>query len=340
MNLNDAWYQKRANWTLLLWPVELLFWQLSAFNKRRLLKKQWHAPCPLIVVGNISVGGTGKSPLTIDLITTLTAQGYKVGVVSRGYGSKRDDFPYQVKATDTAEQSADEPLMIVQRTKVNLVIDPDRVRACQFLLANNRCDLIISDDGLQHYKMGRDIEIAVIDGARGLGNRHCLPVGPLREPAERLNSVDFVVVNQADECAPASIVDKQFCMRMQPIAWCRLSDNVTLSLAEFKQLAKRDGAQLHAIAGIGNPERFYSTLRRLGIDAVPNSFPDHHQYQRADFKVGDRDIICMTEKDAVKCKNIAPANSYYLKIAAQLDEQFIQQLIARLQLLKRKNAAG
>lgn len=338
INLDRYWYSKRPSWLLLLLPLEYFFKLLVKFNKQRLLKQQYKTSCPLIVVGNISVGGTGKSPLTIALITLFQEQGYKVGVVSRGYGSKRTDFPYRVKATDCGTEAADEPLMIVQSTAVDLVIDPDRVRACQYLLKHHSCDLIISDDGLQHYKMGRDIEIAVIDGSRGLGNGHCLPVGPLREPQERLEGVDYVVVNTDHHLSNNSYTK----MSIEPQGWYRVRDNQYLSLQAFAALQTLQGGKVHAIAGIGNPDRFYKTLASLNVQAYPHNFADHQHYSTADFEFIDTergDMLCMTEKDAVKCKHIAPDNSYYLKVAAKLETQFIDDLTKNLEDEIKKRAS-
>ncbi|MFT5707157.1 MAG: tetraacyldisaccharide 4'-kinase [Oceanospirillaceae bacterium] len=346
--ITNAWYHKKATWVLLFWPLEYLFVTLAKFKKKQLLKQQWQASCPVIIVGNISIGGTGKSPVSIYLIEILQQQGYKVGVVSRGYGALRKDFPYQVQASDDAGQSGDEPLMIVKRTGVNLVIDPDRVRACQYLLANNDCDLIISDDGLQHYRMGRDIEIAVIDGKRGLGNGHCLPVGPLREFAERLNSVDFVIVNGEQNNEFSS----SYTMQIRAQGWYRIKDQKFISLTDFQALIIEQQAMVHGVAGIGNPQRFYDSLHALGIDAVQHSFADHHQYSAANFdfvnaphkaftangnsksNLKRNHIICMTQKDAVKCVNYAPENSYYLKVKADIDASFKQNLLEKLAALQ------
>ncbi|MEH6444725.1 MAG: tetraacyldisaccharide 4'-kinase [Oceanospirillaceae bacterium] len=349
--ITNAWYRKKATWILLLWPLEYLFVTLAKLKKKQLLKEQWQANCPVIIVGNISIGGTGKSPVSIYLIEMLQQQGFKVGVVSRGYGALRKDFPYQVQENDDAAQSGDEPLMIVKRTGVNLVIDPNRVSACQYLLANNDCDLIISDDGLQHYRMGRNIEIAVIDGKRGLGNGHCLPVGPLRESAERLKSVDFVIVNGEHDNEFSS----SYSMQIQAQGWYRLQDQQFISLADFEILIQEQQGVVHAVAGIGNPQRFYDSLHGLGIDAVQHSFADHHQYSAADFEFASaqdkvlvaegnlkaipkgRHIICMTQKDAVKCVNYAPENSYYLQVAADIDSSFKQHLLEKLAVIAQIN---
>ena len=339
MGLERAWYQPRASWTLLLWPLELLFVAIANYNKIRHKKKQWQPPCPLLIVGNISIGGTGKSPLTIELIQILQAKGYKVGVVSRGYGAQRSDFPYQLKASDTAAQAPDEPLMIVQRTGVNLVIDPDRVRACQYLLANNDCDLILSDDGLQHYQMGRDIEIAVIDASRGLGNGHCLPVGPLRESSERLQSVDYVLLNGTG----ATSFSSSYQMQIVPCGWYRVKDNRYFSLEQFAtklQSVESGGAKIHAIAGIGNPQRFFDTLQQMGLDIIPHSFADHYQYRSVDISFDAADIVCMTEKDAVKCSQYAAENCYYLRISAHLETVFIDKLCGQLEAVRAEKFTG
>jgi len=329
MGLESAWYKSRATWTLLLWPLEKLFVTIANYNKLKHLKKQWQPPCPLLIVGNISIGGTGKSPLTIELIEILRSRGYKVGVVSRGYGANRSDFPYQVRASDTATQAPDEPLMIVRRTGVSLVIDPNRVRACQYLLANNDCDLILSDDGLQHYQMGRDIEIAVIDASRGLGNGHCLPVGPLREYPARLQTVDYVLINGAG----ATKFDSSYPMQIAPCGWYRVKDDHYFSLQEFSaklQSVDFGKANIHAIAGIGNPQRFFDTLKQMGLDVIAHSFADHYQYRSADIRFDAADIVCMTEKDAVKCRQYAAENCYYLRISAHLEPAFIDKLCSQI----------
>jgi tetraacyldisaccharide 4'-kinase len=334
IDLSKYWYKKKATWLLILLPLEYLFRFLVKLNKKKALKHQYKPSCPLIVVGNITVGGTGKSPLSIALIQTLQREGYKVGVVSRGYGSKLKQFPHHVKASDSPKVAADEPLMIVQNTGVNLIIDPDRVSACQYLLAQCECDVIISDDGLQHYKMGRDIEIAVVDGTRGFGNKHCLPVGPLREPIERLNSVNHIIVNGSPQYDQS---ERHYSMVIEPQGWYRVSDDKALSIAEFNQLQSKKGIKVRALAGIGNPARFFTSLENLGIAAQPHEFSDHHQFEPSDFEFKDAsidDLICMTQKDAVKCKTIAPHNSYYLKIGAKLDPLFVEKLLGEIQQLK------
>lgn len=345
MKLTDAWYDAKAKWPLVLKPLELIYTALAAFDKSKKLKNQWQPPCPLIIVGNISVGGTGKSPLTIALIDLLQDRGYRVGVVSRGYKSSLDKYPYQVKASDPSEWVGDEPSMIVKRTGVNLVVDPNRVSACQYLLANNDCDVIISDDGLQHYSMGRDIEICVIDSARGLGNGHSLPVGPLRESPKRLKQVDFIVFNgdktQCNNAAYQSLAVTEklaasFTMQLAPLSWQQVSGESTLNFQQMRQFVDQNQYSVSAFAGIGHPQRFFNTLDKLGINADVKSYPDHYHYSKDDFSgAGDNQVLLMTEKDAVKCQNYVPAQSYYLKIGAQLEAQFIDQLLAKLSTISK-----
>jgi tetraacyldisaccharide 4'-kinase len=192
--LEKAWYSG-AFWPKTLAPLECLFRYLAARKASRDKRTQWTAEVPVWVVGNIAVGGTGKTPFTIALVQALEASGFHPGIVSRGYKANPPSYPHTVLESDSPLVAGDEPLLLKKRTGVPVVIDPDRSRACQKLLATTQCDIIISDDGLQHYKMGRTREIVLIDKSRGLGNAHCLPVGPLRESAERLEAVDLVVLN-------------------------------------------------------------------------------------------------------------------------------------------------
>jgi tetraacyldisaccharide 4'-kinase len=347
MKLTDAWYDKNVRWPLLLKPLESLYIYLSKSQKRKKLQHQWLPPCPLIVVGNISVGGTGKSPLTIELIDVLQRKGYKVGVVSRGYKANIESFPHQVTANDDTALVGDEPLMIVKRTQVNLVIDPDRVSACRYLLVNNDCDVIISDDGLQHYAMGRDIEICVVDSARGVGNGHCMPVGPLREPPARLKTVDYIILNGADnQNKNAGNWSNQeglapcFTMQLKPIEWQQLKTQQAFSFDQFNQLVTENSYQVTAFAGIGNPQRFFNSVEQLGVSANTQNYADHYQYSEQDFtQLNDKSVLCMTEKDAVKCENYVPAQSYYLKIAAQLEPEFIGQLCDQLEKIAKQKCS-
>jgi len=333
MGLEQAWY-KGSPWLRVLRPLELLFRQLSRRRRQQYQSGQrhsWTAPVPVIVVGNITVGGTGKSPLVIWLVQYLRQQGFKPGVISRGYRAEPPTTPYFVTKASSAAEAGDEPLMIVRRTGVALVISPDRVAAAKLLLEQTECDLIISDDGLQHYALNRSIEIAVIDGARGFGNRRCLPEGPLREPVERLNEVDLIVVNgkSRHSLPDADYAEKSFLMVLQP------GDLVSLNAADVVADGVTDvvaadswtqGREVNAVAAIGNPARFSDTLSGLGFKPLLHTFPDHHRYTDADLCFDQQLPLIMTEKDAVKCDHIALNNAWYLQVNAVLGDGFSASL--------------
>lgn len=328
--LEKAWYDG-ARWPLLLWPLEKLFIALSRRRRKAQSLKQWNPPVPLVVVGNINVGGTGKSPLVIALVQWLRDQGYSPGVVSRGYTANPPEYPFSVTVNSTFQEAGDEPLMIVRRTQVPMVIDPDRVRACQHLLKMYNCDIIISDDGLQHYSMGRDIEVVVIDASRGLGNGHCLPVGPLRELPERLQSVDMLVVNGVG----GYVHDKAIKMQLAVTGLISLKDG------QWWNASILANTTVHAVAGIGNPARFYNTLRQSGLLPIEHSFPDHHLFQLSDITFDDELPVIMTEKDAVKCALLPiKASAYYLQVEAQLPAKFSEQLMQLLQNVKESEIDG
>ncbi|WP_020679735.1 tetraacyldisaccharide 4'-kinase [Marinobacterium rhizophilum] len=326
-----GWYQG-SRWLCLLRPLAWLFRHLVLRRRHSYLshpERIWQPPVPLIIVGNISVGGTGKTPLVLALLEWARAAGYTPGVVSRGYGARASHYPCMVKAGADAAEVGDEPLLIVERSGCALVIDPDRVAAAQYLLQETDCNLIISDDGLQHYRLGRSVEILVLDSERGLGNGRCLPEGPLREPPERMASVDLIVVNGEGPFRPAG----SHVMRLVPGALCSLdSAHTRLPAASW-----RGSRRVHALAGIGNPQRFFDSLRRLGFDPIPHSFADHHAFSAEDLAFGDELALIMTEKDAVKCRHLAPANSWYLPVEAQLDAAFESALATQL---NRQGAPG
>jgi tetraacyldisaccharide 4'-kinase len=277
----------------------------------------------VVVVGNISVGGTGKSPLVIWLVNRFREQGYNPGVISRGYGGQAPHYPFSVTETSLSQESGDEPLMIANRCGCPVVVDADRVRAASYLLDTYDCDLIISDDGLQHYALGRDIEIVVIDGVRGLGNRHCLPVGPLREPETRLDEVDLIVVNGDDQC---SMVKRGgHSMHLEPGPVHALNGKpVTLNRG-----------RVNAVAGIGNPERFFRTLEQLGFEVLRHPFADHHRFKAGDFAFDNGYPVIMTEKDAVKCQGLVADRLHYLPVSACLGNEFVEQLSAKLAAIER-----
>ena len=325
----DAWYGKRR-WTFALLPLMWLF-RLIASARRFYLRRfaQHILSVPVIVVGNISVGGTGKTPLLIALVKHLQHQGFNPGVISRGYGGHADHYPLVVTSATDVKESGDEPLSIFQQTGCAVCVDADRVRGAREL-ERLGCNILLSDDGLQHYRLGRALEIIVVDGQRGLGNGFCLPVGPLREPMSRLQSADFVVVNSAQQ--PLSLpVTQTYAMRIVPHAWCSLADGQAHPVDYFSRGIKKS---VNAVAGIGNPRRFYQTLAELGLQPVEHDFPDHHAYQHGDFSFAESLPVVMTAKDAVKCRDFAQPDWFYLAVGAELPDCFWHDFDVKIAGLK------
>ena len=292
--LVGAWYEDRV-WPRLLWPLAALFGWLAMRRRRRFLtgrSRSWRAPVPVVVVGNITAGGTGKTPLVIWLARWLSERGMKPGVVSRGYGGNARQ-PTLVAAETPAALCGDEAAMVVRRTGTPVAVAADRVRAVQLLLANADVDVVIADDGLQHYALQRDVEIAVLDGMRGVGNGLCLPAGPLREPVSRLAGCDLVVANGRG----TGLVPDELVMAAEATSLIHVASGQRLSPKEF---AARHGS-VAAIAGIGNPARFEATLRGVGIDAPVRAFPDHYRFKRRDLDTAASALV-VTEKDAEKIK--------------------------------------
>lgn len=323
--IEQAWYQGHPA-LVFLWPLERLYlWVVKRKRTRFLqgLSTSYRAPVPVVVVGNITVGGTGKTPMILWLIEQCRAQGWRVGVVSRGYGAKPTSLPWTVRASDSAEQAGDEPLLIVQRSGVPLVIAPQRAQAVQQLLAQHSVDLILSDDGLQHYGLARDVELVLIDAARGLGNQRCLPMGPLREPVARLHSVDAVVLNGAQEDS-----EQGFAMHLQPTHWVHVRSGRREPLNHFPA-----GQLVHAVAGIGHPQRFFKTLESLQLQPICHPFADHAQLSAQDLDFADDLPVVMTEKDAVKCRTFAADHCWYLHVAAQPSPAFTSWFVQRMQPL-------
>lgn len=314
-----AWYQG-SPWLLPLYPLS---WLVALVARRRLRQYRANpgsAPVPVVVVGNITVGGTGKTPVVVALCEFLQQRGLKVVVVSRGYGSRASQYPLHVDASTDVTQAGDEPLLIARRTGSPVLIDPDRRRALDFAMQQFSPDVIISDDGLQHYALPRDMEIVVVDGARGLGNGRCLPAGPLREPAERLDQCDWVVVNGAERAAfPGATV-----MMLDSADPVNLKTGASMVLEDF--IVRRPFC--HAVAGIGNPERFFSTLEASGLRIERHAFPDHHDFSDSDFQAFSSDTVLMTEKDAVKCQSFAGDDWWYLPVTARLPTVLFEEVLA------------
>jgi tetraacyldisaccharide 4'-kinase len=329
--LNQQWYQRSqpSGW------LRLLAKGYAYLTKRCRLAyqqpgRQQQLPVPVIVVGNITLGGTGKTPLVAYLVQLLQQQGYKPGILSRGYGAKNITFPHLVKVTDDPHQMADEPLMLARQTGVPVVIDPQRVRAGSYLLAQCDCDLIITDDGLQHYPLARQLEIAVIDGQRGIGNGYTLPAGPLREPKERLKQVDLVVFNGPN----TRLADTSgYQMNLVPGPLQGVNQLLAKAKAKPTALPPTPPAKVHAVAGIGNPQRFFRLLTDLGFEVIPHPFTDHYRFRLKDLiNLADYPVI-MTEKDAIKCTSFSLPQHWFTPVKAQLGKQFDNELLARLKVI-------
>jgi tetraacyldisaccharide 4'-kinase len=310
--------------SILLLPVSGLFCLLAKL-RALFYKKGWfasyRAPLPVIVVGNINVGGTGKTPLIIELVKQLQARGHKPGVISRGYGGNASSWPQQVTDKSTAQQVGDEPVLIYQRCACPMVVGPNRRADIELLLQQADCDVILSDDGMQHYALQRDLEIAVIDAQRQLGNGFCLPSGPLRETAARLLTVDLVLLNGGDAAQHSFRLAAGTC---EPAGQ---TDLPSRELSEFKN------SRVHAIAGIGHPQRFFSMLQQSGIEVIPHAFADHYAYQLADLQFDDQLPVLMTEKDAVKCREFPLNQHWSVPVTAELStvaQQQLDQLLQRL----------
>ena len=276
-------------------------------------------PVPVIVVGNIAVGGTGKTPLVVWLVRRLGEAGLRPGIVSRGYGGRPAREPRLVTAASDPAQVGDEPVLLAARTGAPVAVAVDRSAAARCLLARHGCDILISDDGLQHYRLPRDLEIAVVDGARRLGNGLCLPAGPLREPASRLGEVDQVVVNGTPGTG-------ELAMGVVGDTAVSLQDPQTV-----RTLDRFAGQSVHAVAGIGNPSRFFELLQDSGLRVVPHPLPDHHR-----FTAGDVDLpgtVLMTEKDAVKCRGMADGRHWYVPVDARPEPALEQALMTAVRSL-------
>ncbi|GIU29350.1 tetraacyldisaccharide 4'-kinase [Shewanella schlegeliana] len=322
--VNKLWYQSHPL-RFALWPLALLFSAITSFRRQlfRLgIKKAVKLPVPVIIVGNITVGGSGKTPTVIYLIELLRKHGLKPGVISRGYGVEIDGVRAVLPA-DTADTVGDEPAMIVSRTQVPMVVGAKRVDAANKLLADFDVDIIISDDGLQHYQLARDIELVILDGERRFGNGMLLPAGPLREGPWRLQSVDHVIVNGG------SALQGEVPMTLHPSAWLPVSTHHDASKTPSKD------APLVAMAGIGNPQRFFDTLSAQGYQLEQTqTFDDHSVYCESVLnELANGRILAMTEKDAVKCRDFAKDNWWYLAVDAKLSASFDQQLLAKIDRL-------
>lgn len=318
------WYGEPTLLNYVLLPFSWIYRVIVFCRRYFLLKKQVHFNFPVIVVGNMTVGGTGKTPFVIWLANFLKENGFNPGIVSRGYGGKSATYPKEVHPDSDPCITGDEPLLIAQHTQCPVVIDPDRVNAVNYLLKHHHCDCVISDDGLQHYRLGRSIEIVIVDGERHFGNQYCLPAGPLREPLSRLNQVDFTVINGEFPD------DTQYSMTLLPDLFCNvMSPDIKADFNDFL------GQPIHAIAGIGNPDRFFNLLRSKGLSILPHYFKDHHKFVEKDFDFDRENKILMTEKDAVKCKLFADYRYWYLPVRAEVDQKLVEEVLKKLSSFSR-----
>lgn len=310
--INKIWYSSNFI-KFILWPCSLIYLAIIKIRRFYLVRyKQKKFPIPIIIVGNLTVGGAGKTPLVIAITQKLQQQGWQVGIISRGYKSKLNAKPYLIKLSDLADMVGDEPLLIAKVTKCPVVIAKNRTQAVQYLLSRTKSQIIISDDGLQHYKLGRDIEIAVIDGSRYFGNKLCLPAGPLREPLSRLKQCDLLIVNNGNW-------PNAYKMQLLPEKIINIATGIFKNCQDFS-------SPVAAVTGIGNPQRFFDTLAKMDINYKPYAFPDHYFWRPQELIFPESELI-MTAKDAIRCQHFAHDSWYYLNINVQLHENFWQQLL-------------
>lgn len=320
-------WQGTTLWHLLLIPLSWVFGLLARLRRtlyRFGMLRAQRLPVPVIVVGNISAGGTGKTPLVAWLARELAMHGWQPGVISRGYGGSALT-PQQASIHSDTVRVGDEPVLLASLVQCPVWVGRDRPAAGrELLVAHPQVDVLISDDGLQHYRLARDVEIAVVDGARGFGNSRLLPAGPLREPVARLDDVDAIVVNQpatAQLNLPA--MPPVYSMRLEGAYFVNLVDPTrSVDAAYF------DGQEIHAIAGIGHPQRFFDQIAALGIHAQAHAFPDHHAYRAADLAYSGH--ILMTGKDAVKCRAFATQNMWALPVQASIQPDLIGLVLVKL----------
>jgi tetraacyldisaccharide 4'-kinase len=319
---NAVWYGRHPL-SLALLPLAWLYCGVAMVRRALYLGEVLRArrlPCPVVVVGNLTVGGTGKTPLVLRLAEVAVERGYRPAILTRGYGAKGGGWPRSVEPEDDPDLVGDEPLLLARRRVCPVIAGPDRVADAELAIAKYGCDLILCDDGLQHYRLARDLEVAVIDGERGLGNGRCLPAGPLREPPGRLATVDLVIHNGG------SGAGHRFDLVPGPVA------NL-LNPTRPRPLSDFSGQRVTAVAGIGNPGRFFELLRSQGILVEERPYPDHHPFSPEDVAAWPPGPVLMTEKDAVKCAKFGAANHWFCPVRARPDPAFVTKLFARLDSL-------
>ncbi len=331
--LQEVWYQGRGG-GLWLRPLSWLYALGAALHRAPYslgLRRARRVGVPVAVVGNLAAGGTGKSPLVATLATAVAARGVAVGILTRGHGAA-STAPRRIGVDDDAREAGDEPLMLARATGLPVVAAVDRAAGALLLRAAG-VQLVLCDDGLQHHALARDLEIVVIDAARGLGNGRLLPAGPLRERPSRLGTVDWVVLHDTAPRAAAALTarGREGVLRMSliPRGARRLADG-DASVEALWPLSAFAGQRVHAVAGIGDPRRFFAMLRAAGIEPIEHPFPDHHALSAGDLAFGDGAPVLMTSKDAVKCRALADPRLWEVPVSARLDPDGGAALITRL----------
>jgi len=333
--IEKVWFQQHyAKWWLvpLLLPLSLLFWLISSIRRIAFklgLKETVILSKPVIVVGNIGVGGNGKTPVVLHLVELLRSLGLNPGVISRGYGGNAPHYPYLLSEESNAEVAGDEPILIYQRCHVPVAVGADRIASGQLLIEQG-CDIIISDDGLQYYRLARDLELVIVDGKRLFGNGLLLPAGPLREGLWRLNTSDLVIYNGGDITADKPSMALH--MNLLATKVYHLKSGEKRNLTDFIN----ENKTVNAIAGIGDPHRFFNTLTTLQFEInEQQAYVDHHHFTLDDFKqFSDNRALLMTEKDAVKCRDFAQQHWWYLPVDAHFSEQEQAVLVAKINRIK------
>ncbi len=330
MNPPVRWVERhwrQTTWfAALLAPLSLLFGAAAAARRalyRGGILRAERLPVPVIVVGNLTVGGTGKTPFVIWLVQRLRGLGWRPGIVSRGYGATVSG-PAPVEAASDPVRFGDEPVLLARRTGCPVWIGRDRARAARALLAHSpECDVIVSDDGLQHYRLARDVEIAVVDAEQGFGNGWLLPAGPLRERPSRLDRVDLVIVHGT--AARPFAAGRECRMRLEGRQFYNLlNPRFVVSAGYF------NGMRTHAVAGIGNPRRFFDALQALGLSGTAHAFPDHHRFRAEELRFAGAEAILMTEKDAIKCEAFADETHWVLAVTAVVEPDPLPILLAKI----------
>ena len=314
--LQDSWYRPvRIHWWLL--PLEFLYrgvMQIRAFLYHYKIKRSFALDVPVVVIGNLTVGGTGKTPLVIALCNHFLSMGKQPAVITRGYKSESNQTSRIITEQDNAADVGDEAMLIYQHCHIPVIVGANRVASgCKAIEAFD-CDVIICDDGFQHLRLKRDIDVVVVDGQRGFGNGHCLPVGPLREPTTAIKRSQAVVVNGNDLNVDHP---NQYTMSLN------IQTAVRMNSGDRSMLSQFTSEPVHAIAGIGNPDRFFQQLRHLGLQVIPHQFPDHHRFTETDIAFDDDLPVLMTEKDAVKCRNFELSDKFWsVSVATDIEPDF------------------